>query len=105
MSESDDNDLFEGVDDLEQLTDKEVAIRKREISKHVGMINKTVSSLKSSLQQLQDKENVSKAVVNKAEENYESVKGEKDKLVEIEDTLREEVEKRDIDVWEYYNES
>jgi len=105
MSESDDNDLLEGVDGLEQLTDKEVAIRKREISKHVGMISKTVSSLKSSLQQLQEKNDVSQTVVNKAEENYESVEREKYKLVEIEDTLREEVEKRDIDVWKYYDES
>lgn len=103
MADSTNNDLLEATNDLEEITDEELALRKREISKHVGMIKRTANRLESSMKQLEADNDASEHSVQKARENYKNVSQQAEQLQEISEAIRDEVDRRDIDVWKYYN--
>ena len=85
---------------LKEMSDKEVAQAYLRLSKAAGMVSNTLNKLKADHKRKERNPDVSERVAEKAKKNAEQAKDRQDELEGMINTVKAEVEDRDINPYE-----
>lgn len=88
------------MNSLEEMSDEELAQAYVRISKAIGMVSNSLEMIEADYREKERSDNVNETVLKKAKENAEQAKEREKELDTMLDSIRSEVEERDIEPYE-----
>lgn len=87
---------------VDDMSNEELALSFKELSKTVGRERKSVRKLENTVERLKEDNSDNDDALSQAKRNLERAEDRLDKVSQLEQLLEEEIEERGIDTFEYY---